>query len=104
MRFDTRWLVAVFVFGVPLFRFASMAMLVGFVAHTGQILTSFIHEGHLPALSHIMKQGAHASLESTIPPMTAPAWTSASSSSIDTTVPSLPSFFRTTFSPTASGR
>jgi cytochrome c-type biogenesis protein CcsB len=32
-----------------LFRLASVAMLVGFVAHTGQILSSFVREGHLPA-------------------------------------------------------
>jgi len=33
----------------PLFKLASGAMLVGFVAHTGQILSSFVREGHLPA-------------------------------------------------------
>jgi ABC-type uncharacterized transport system permease subunit len=33
-----------------LFRLASVAMLVGFVAHTGQILASVLSDGHLPAL------------------------------------------------------
>src|SRR5262245_20458037 len=33
-----------------LFRVASFAMLVGFIAHTGQIVAGFIAEGHLPAV------------------------------------------------------
>jgi ABC-type transport system involved in cytochrome c biogenesis permease subunit len=34
----------------PLFRVAPVAMAIGFLAHTGQILTGFVTEGHLPAV------------------------------------------------------
>ncbi|HLO18431.1 MAG TPA: alkaline phosphatase family protein [Anaerolineales bacterium] len=51
-------------------------LVIGLDGATFDLIKPWATEGHLPALSHIMKQGAHASLESTIPPMTAPAWTS----------------------------
>jgi predicted AlkP superfamily phosphohydrolase/phosphomutase len=51
-------------------------LVIGLDGATFDLIKPWAAQGHLPALSHIMEQGAHASLESTIPPMTAPAWTS----------------------------
>src|SRR5512138_47205 len=51
-------------------------LVIGLDGATFDLIKPWAAEGHLPALSHILEQGAHASLESTIPPMTAPAWTS----------------------------
>lgn len=51
-------------------------LVVGLDGATFDLIKPWAAEGHLPALRHLMEQGAHASLESTIPPMTAPAWTS----------------------------
>lgn len=51
-------------------------LVIGLDGATFDLIKPWAAEGHLPALSHLIDQGAHASLESTIPPMTAPAWTS----------------------------
>ena len=41
-----------------------------------QILDPLIEAGALPALAELVRTGAAAPLASTIPPLTAPAWTS----------------------------
>jgi predicted AlkP superfamily phosphohydrolase/phosphomutase len=51
-------------------------LVIGLDGATFDLIKPWAAEGRLPALSHIINQGAHAALESTLPPMTAPAWTS----------------------------
>lgn len=51
-------------------------LVIGLDGATFDLIKPWAAEGRLPALSCLMNQGAHASLESTLPPMTAPAWTS----------------------------
>jgi predicted AlkP superfamily phosphohydrolase/phosphomutase len=51
-------------------------LVIGLDGATFDLIKPWAADGQLPALSHLMNQGAHASLDSTIPPMTAPAWTS----------------------------
>ncbi len=51
-------------------------LVIGLDGATFDLIKPWAAQGHLPALRQLMEQGAHGSLESTIPPMTAPAWTS----------------------------
>jgi predicted AlkP superfamily phosphohydrolase/phosphomutase len=51
-------------------------LVIGLDGATFDLIKPWVAEGRLPALSHLLEQGAHTLLESTIPPMTAPAWTS----------------------------
>jgi predicted AlkP superfamily phosphohydrolase/phosphomutase len=51
-------------------------LVIGLDGATFDLIKPWAAEGQLPALSHIIEHGARATLESTIPPMTAPAWTS----------------------------
>jgi len=51
-------------------------LIIGLDGATFDLIKPWAADGRLPALNHLMDQGAHASLDSTIPPMTAPAWTS----------------------------
>lgn len=51
-------------------------VVVGLDGATFDLIKPWAEEGHLPTLQRIMRGGAHGSLNSTVPPMTAPAWTS----------------------------
>ena len=42
---------------------------------TFDLIAPWAAEGHLPVLQRVMSKGAYGSLNSTMPPMTAPAWT-----------------------------
>ena len=51
-------------------------MVVGLDGATYDLIYPWMLDGHLPAFSKLMDEGAWGELRSTIPPMTAPAWTS----------------------------
>ena len=51
-------------------------LVIGLDGATFDLIKPWAADGYLPALRHLMDQGAHATLTSSIPPMTAPAWTS----------------------------
>jgi predicted AlkP superfamily phosphohydrolase/phosphomutase len=51
-------------------------VVVGLDGATFDLIEPWAAEGHLPNLARIMREGSHARLRSTFPPMTAPAWTS----------------------------
>lgn len=51
-------------------------VVVGLDGATFDLIKPWADEGHLPVLQRLLKEGAHGSLGSTLPPMTAPAWTS----------------------------
>lgn len=55
---------------------ARKIVVVGLDGATFDLIEPWAAEGHLPTLQRIMRQGAHGALSSTVPPMTAPAWTS----------------------------
>lgn len=50
-------------------------LVIGLDGATFDLIRPWADEGHLPALAALMANGAHGALQSTIPPMTAPAWT-----------------------------
>ncbi len=49
---------------------------IGLDGGTFDLIRPFIAQGHLPNLKRLMEDGAWSSLESTVPPVTASAWTS----------------------------
>lgn len=51
-------------------------LVVGLDGATFDLIKPWAAAGYLPTLNHLMSGGAHGALRSTIPPMTAPAWTS----------------------------
>jgi predicted AlkP superfamily phosphohydrolase/phosphomutase len=51
-------------------------LVIGLDGATFDLINPWAAEGYLPALSRMMRDGAQGTLRSTIPPMTAPAWTS----------------------------
>ena len=51
-------------------------LVIGLDGATFDLIRPWAAAGHLPTLSRLMSQGAGGELRSTIPPMTAPAWTS----------------------------
>lgn len=51
-------------------------VVLGLDGATFDLIKPWAAEGHLPVLQRIMREGAYGSLNSTVPPMTAPAWTS----------------------------
>lgn len=51
-------------------------LIVGLDGATFDLIEPWAREGQLPTLRQLMNAGAYGSLRSTIPPMTAPAWTS----------------------------
>ena len=51
-------------------------MVIGLDGATFDLIKPWVAEGHLPTLSRLLETGSHGQLHSTIPPMTAPAWTS----------------------------
>lgn len=54
----------------------SRVMVVGLDGATFDLIEPWAQAGHLPTFRRLMAEGAYGSLHSTIPPMTAPAWTS----------------------------
>ncbi len=59
----------------PLRRFGKI-LVVGLDGATLDLIKPWAAEGFLPTLNRLMRDGAHGVLRSTLPPMTAPAWTS----------------------------
>jgi predicted AlkP superfamily phosphohydrolase/phosphomutase len=51
-------------------------LVVGLDGATFDLIKPWAAEGYLPTLGRLMREGAHGMLRSTVPPMTAPAWTS----------------------------
>jgi predicted AlkP superfamily phosphohydrolase/phosphomutase len=51
-------------------------LVVGLDGATFDLIKPWAAAGYLPTLSRLMREGAHGPLGSTVPPMTAPAWTS----------------------------
>jgi len=51
-------------------------LVIGLDGATFDLIKPWVADGYLPTLSRLMREGAHGPLRSTIPPMTAPAWTS----------------------------
>ena len=51
-------------------------LVIGLDGATFDLIKPWAADGYLPTFSRLMREGAHGSLRSTIPPMTAPAWTS----------------------------
>ncbi len=51
-------------------------IVVGLDGATFDLIKPWADEGYLPVLNKMMQDGAHGELGSTLPPMTAPAWTS----------------------------
>ena len=54
----------------------SKVMVIGLDGATFDLIEPWAQAGHLPTFRRLMAEGAYGSLHSTIPPMTAPAWTS----------------------------
>lgn len=52
------------------------AVIIGIDGATFDIIKPMIAAGRLPHIANLMKEGCHGSLNSTIPPITAPAWVS----------------------------
>jgi predicted AlkP superfamily phosphohydrolase/phosphomutase len=50
-------------------------IVIGLDGATFDLIKPWATEGYLPVLNRIMEEGAHGILGSTLPPMTAPAWT-----------------------------
>ena len=55
----------------------SKVVVIGIDGATWNLLMPWIEDGNLPNLRNLYQKGAFANLESTIPPLTPPAWTSA---------------------------
>jgi predicted AlkP superfamily phosphohydrolase/phosphomutase len=51
-------------------------LVIGLDGATFDLIKPWAEEGHLPTLSRLMRDGSFGELQSTIPPMTGPAWTS----------------------------
>ena len=51
-------------------------LILGLDGVTFDLIKPWAEAGHLPALAHLMEQGSHAPLASTMPPVTSPAWPS----------------------------
>lgn len=54
----------------------SKVLVIGLDGATFDLIKPWVDQGFLPTLRHLLDTGAHGSLRSTLPPMTAPAWTS----------------------------
>ncbi len=55
---------------------ANRILIVGLDGVTFRIIKPLVSKGKLPTFSNLMKNGIHGILSSTVPPITAPAWTS----------------------------
>ncbi len=52
----------------------SRVLVIGIDGGTLDLIRPWAEEGHLPALARLMEEGAWGRLESTLPPVTSPAW------------------------------
>ena len=52
------------------------ALVIGLDGATFDLLVPMVEQGWLPNLGRAMEQGAASALRSTVPPLTAPAWSS----------------------------
>ena len=50
-------------------------LVIGLDGATFDLIKPWAEQGYLPTLARLLEEGAHGSLHSTLPPMTAPAWT-----------------------------
>ena len=50
-------------------------LVIGLDGATFDLIKPWAAAGHLPTLRRLLEEGAHGELQSTIPPMTGPAWT-----------------------------
>ena len=55
---------------------AGKVLVIGLDGATFDLIKPWAAEGRLPTLARLLAEGAHGPLASTVPPMTAPAWTS----------------------------
>ena len=55
---------------------STKVLVIGLDGATFDLIKPWAAQGHLPTLNHLLTHGVHAPLRSTMPPMTAPAWTS----------------------------
>lgn len=53
----------------------SRLLVVGFDGATFDVILPLVAKGRLPTLAHLMQNGAHGTLRSTVPPITPTAWT-----------------------------
>jgi len=51
-------------------------LVIGLDGATLDLICPWAAQGHLPILARLMAEGAHGPLESTLPPVTSPAWPS----------------------------
>lgn len=51
-------------------------LVIGLDGATFDLIKPWVAQGYLPTIGRILAEGAHGELGSTVPPMTAPAWTS----------------------------
>lgn len=54
----------------------SKLLILGLDGTTFDLIKPWAEAGHLPAMARLMQMGTHAPLESTLPPVTSPAWPS----------------------------
>jgi len=54
----------------------SKVLIIGLDGATFDLIKPWIEQGELPTFKNLMKEGVHGDLNSTIPPLTPPAWTS----------------------------
>ena len=52
----------------------SRVLVIGIDGGTLDLIRPWAEEGHLPSLARLMTEGAWGRLESTLPPVTSPAW------------------------------
>jgi len=52
----------------------SRVLIIGIDGGTFDLIRPWVEEGDLPTLGRLMEEGAHGPLESTLPPVTSPAW------------------------------
>ncbi|HDD24702.1 MAG TPA: phosphodiesterase, partial [Chloroflexi bacterium] len=50
-------------------------LVIGIDGGTFDLIQPWVAAGDLPTIGHLMAEGVHGPLESTLPPVTAPAWT-----------------------------
>jgi predicted AlkP superfamily phosphohydrolase/phosphomutase len=51
-------------------------IIIGIDAGTFKLIKPWVEEGELPTLAKLMNEGVYGILESTVPPITSPAWPS----------------------------
>jgi len=49
-------------------------LILGIDGATFDLVLPWVKKGHLPNLARLMEEGVHSTLDSTLPPVTSPAW------------------------------